>query len=166
MPDGGFLTTFDMDGDPQCPLEPGEQGEDWASRADWDHLAQLRGENIRALGSRVTVVYVEGDTANTLKPTIKRDSEHLGPWEFWYQDSSHDFEGIKREWDDIRKFAAIGAVVVFDDVEWNDHDPHPFAVHMMKNVQNWEVRPCNWGARNFGRFGNHGGQQVWAQRRK
>ena len=155
MQPGSMLTTFDYDGDPSCPLEEPSPGEDYATADDWTQLAHLRLENIAAIPRNgVTVRFVNGDTRKVLREIISKDAEHLGRWDFWYQDSMHDLHGIRQEWEAIRDFAAPGAVVVFDNIEWNDHDPHPWGVWFKENARDWEPRFVHWGA-----------NQLWAQKR-
>lgn len=153
-PPGAKLVTFDYDGDPSMPLAPPKPGDDYASPEDWAEVAQIRLENLerlRALRPDVEIVFVSGDTRKVLRRSI----EALLPdgFDFWYQDSSHHYDGIFQEWLQMVPFARAEAVVVFDDVEENAHDPHPWFRHFR------DVEGDRWEFRHTDR-GNH---QLWTQ---
>ena len=40
-------------------------------------------------------------------------------WDFFYQDSMHFYEGVKSEWELVRKHANSKALAVFDDISLN-----------------------------------------------
>lgn len=155
-PEGARLLTVDYDGDPSMPLAPPKPGDDYASHADWAELALIRRENLaelRRLRPDMTIEFLDGDSRRTLRRAIERFCPD--GWDFWYQDSMHHYEGILTEWLQMVPFAAEGAVAIFDDVEENAHDPHPWFQHCRDAEQDrWELRATHRG--------NH---QLWMQRR-
>lgn len=162
-PLGATFVTFDYDGDPFLPSAPARPGEDYATPDDWRELAAIRSENLETLRRErpdLQVRYRDGDTRYVLPSYMEALTRTpTGPrlWDFWYQDSNHHFDGIRAEWEAMLPFASETAVVVFDDVEENERDPHPWFVHFRDRYG------AEWEYRSTARVG--GNHQLWAQRR-
>lgn len=160
LPVSAYFGTFDYDGDPSMPLAEPAPGEDYCTMEEWLELSQIRAENLQALRDQRTdlkIHFHNGDTRQILSRTIGDIVFRCGAWNFWYQDSMHDCDGIRQEWEAMEMYAAPGAVVVFDDIEGHEdgRPSHPW----------YEYFKANFASRWNYRTTHHANHQLYLQRK-
>lgn len=150
LPPNAEFHTFDYDGDPSMPVFPVHPGDDYCTVEEWKELAGLRQSNlddVRKLRRDIRIVFHDGDTRQILRDIVRVVCTANGPWEFWYQDSMHDLNGIRAEFEAMERWAAPSAVVIFDDIEENDFvknpraESHPWFNYFVKTYgHTWNYR--------------------------
>lgn len=133
------IITIDYDGDPK------QDSLGTVSNGQWSKLAQIRTQNLdycRA-STGVRIRFLNGDSREMLK-TFDNDFK----WDFWYQDSMHNLEGITSEWNLMEQYAVHGSIVVLDDIR-------------SLVVENWFRQNVadHWDVRRHGK-------QLWVQKRE
>ena len=102
-----LIVTIDYDGDPTTQL-PSEM---------WKELSRVRQNNLEIIKNKFhqcTLNFLEGDSREVLPSIFPKLAD---TWDFFYQDSMHFKEGIISEWSIMRKFAHVGSIAVFDDLQ-------------------------------------------------
>lgn len=145
------LFTFDGGAPVSCYGDGKSVVQNWEVDPQWEAwkaVATKRAERFAQEYSGCDINYIEGLTQDTLAPAL---SERIGKWDFCFQDSVHGFDLILKEWANLKPYANIGAVIVFDDIV----EGHQFKEWFGQNNYNWD-----WRWTNIGR------SQIWAERIK